>query len=72
MDPSFISSMMSCGGRPSTVHPTLCAVPKISRTVPLNSRAIDLGRIVRAIAKISSKLMLPLCLTKVKEINLEY
>lgn len=57
--------MISCAGRPSTVHPTLCAVPKISRTVPLNSRAIDLGRIVRAMARMSSNVMLPLCLTKI-------
>lgn len=66
IDPSFISSMISCGGRPSTVQPTLCAVPKISRTVPFNSRAIDLGLIVRAMDMMSSKVMLPLCLTEIR------
>lgn len=64
--PLFTSSMISCAGRPSTVQPTLCAVPKISLTVPLNSRAIDLGRITRAIEIISSNVILPLCLTKIK------
>lgn len=56
--------MISCGGRPSMVQPIFCAVPKISLHVPLNSRAIERARNVRAIAKMSSKVMLPLCLTR--------
>lgn len=58
-----MSSIISCGGRPSTVQPMFCAVPKISLAVPLNSRAIDRGRNVRAMVMISSNEMLPLCLT---------
>lgn len=40
-----------------------CAVPKISLAVPLNSRAIDRGRNVRAMLIMSSNVILPLCLT---------
>lgn len=61
--PLLMSSMMSCGGRPSIVHPMFWAVPRISLHVPLSSRAIERGRSVRAIARMSSKVMLPLCLT---------
>ena len=67
-----MSSMMSCGARESTVHPTLCAVPRISLTVPCNSRAIERCRIVRAIAKISSNVMLPLCFTTTKQISFKH
>lgn len=58
-----MSSMISCGGRPSIVHPMFCAVPKISLAVPLNSRAIERGRNVRAMVIMSSNVMLPLCFT---------
>lgn len=64
MAPELMSSMISCGGRPSTVQPMFCAVPKISLAVPLNSRAIERGRNVRAIEMMSSNVMFPLCLTK--------
>jgi hypothetical protein len=48
---------MSLGLRPSTWQPTLKAVPRISKTVPFNSRARDLlaPRMVRAMSKISSR-----------------
>lgn len=36
------------------VQPTLCAVPRISLTVPDNSRAMLRARIVLAMARISS------------------
>lgn len=39
-----------------------CAVPRISLTPPAKFFARDLERIVRAISKISSRVMLPLCL----------
>ena len=58
--PSRICSMRSCGSLPSTVHPTDCAVPKISRIVPERSRAPDRGLIVRAMEIMSSIVMLPL------------
>ena len=61
--PSRICSMRSCGSLPSTVHPTDCAVPKISRIVPERSRAPDRGLIVRAMEIMSSIVMLPLCET---------
>jgi hypothetical protein len=63
MAPEAMSSMMSWGARPSTVHPTLWAVPRISLMVPFNSRAIERGRITLAMLMMSSKVMLPLCLT---------
>lgn len=66
-----MSSMISCGGRPSTVQPMFCAVPKISLAVPLNSRAIDRGRNVRAMAIMSSNEILPLCLTVCKRASEE-
>ena len=47
---------------PSTVQPTDCAVPKISFTTPAKFLDIDLGRMVLAALKISSMVMLPLCL----------
>lgn len=62
-----MSSMMSCGGRPSTVQPMFCAVPKISLAVPLNSRAIERGRNVRAMLIMSSNETLPLCFTVEKK-----
>lgn len=60
---SLILSMISCGGCPSTVQPTDCAVPRISFTVPANLRAIDRGLMVLAISIIWSIVRLPLCLT---------
>lgn len=65
--PLLMSSIKSCGALPSMVHPTLCAVPRISLHVPCNSLAIDRGRIVRAIARISSNVIFPLCLTRNKK-----
>lgn len=62
MSPLSIASMMLWGGFPSTWHPTLYAVPRISLTVPLSSLAKDLKRIVRAISIISSRLTDLLCL----------
>lgn len=59
-----MSSIKSCGALPSMVHPTLCAVPKTSLIVPDNSRAMERGLIWRAIATMSSKVILPLCLTR--------
>ena len=55
--PSFTSSLISFGLLPSTWQPTLKAVPRISRTVPLSSFANDLfaPRIVRAMSMISSR-----------------
>ena len=55
--PAFTSSLMSFGERPSTWHPTLNAVPKISSTVPFNPLESDLlaPRIVLAISMISSR-----------------
>ena len=47
---------------PSTVQPTDCAVPKISLTTPAKFLDMDLGRMVLAALKISSMVMLPLCL----------
>lgn len=61
--PLEMSSMTSWGARPSMVQPTLCAVPSTSLQVPESSRAIDRGRITRAMLITSSKVMLPLCLT---------
>lgn len=60
--PSLISSITSCGGFPSTVQPTDCAVPKTSLTVPAKFLAIDLGLICLAMLRISSNEILPLCL----------
>ena len=62
--PEFMSSITSCGGFPSTVHPTLCAVPRISLQVPESSRAIERGLITLAMLITSSMVMLPLCLTR--------
>ena len=59
----LILSMTSWGCMPSTVQPTDWAVPRISLTVPTNSRAMERSRMVRAIFRISSNVMLPLCLT---------
>ncbi len=57
IEPSLMSSEMSLGLRPSTWHPTLKAVPKISSTVPFNSRARDLfaSRMTFAMSMISSR-----------------
>lgn len=60
--PALISSMRSWGGLPSTVHPTDWHVPKISLTVPLSVRDIDLDLIARAMETMSSNDKLPLCL----------
>lgn len=62
MSPFSIASLMTLGGLPSTWHPTLYAVPRISLTVPLRSFEKDLKRMVRAISIISSKLTDLLCL----------
>lgn len=72
MVPSLISSITSCGGFPSIVQPTDCAVPRTSFTEPDNCFAIDLGRICLAIATISSKERFPLCLTENKKKQLEF
>jgi hypothetical protein len=42
-------------------------VPKISLTVPMRYLDWDLVLMIRAIAMTSSKVMLPLCLTKQKK-----
>ena len=62
ISPLSMSSLTSFGLRPSTWHPTLKAVPRISLTVPFNSFAIDLYLIVRAIVMISSSVTDLLCL----------
>merc|ERR1719237_1206604 len=53
---------MSMGASPLTVQPTEKAVPSISKTVPSSLRAIERGRIVRAISMTWSSVMLPSCL----------
>lgn len=63
IEPSFISSITSCGFLPSIVHPTECAVPNTSLHVPPNDFAIERGLICLAIAIMSSMVILPLCLT---------
>ena len=63
--PSWIWTIKSCGALPSTVQPTECAVPRISRMVPVRSRAPDRGLMVRAMLIMSSMVMLPLCWTKI-------
>jgi len=60
--PESIPSMTSCGGRPSTVQPTLWAVPRISLTLPARFLERDFGRILRAMSMISSRGTLPECL----------
>ena len=62
MSPELIESMISCGGWPSIVHPTDCAVPRISFTVPAKVLASERGRMIRAMLKISSRGMFPVCL----------
>lgn len=62
ISPLSISSLTSFGLLPSTWQPTLNAVPRISLTVPFNSFASDLNRIVRAISMISSRDTDLLCL----------
>src|SRR5258706_12725508 len=62
MSPLLTWSMTSCGGWPSIVHPTDCAVPRISFTVPARVLASERGRITRAILIISSRGMFPVCL----------
>mmetsp|Transcript_5888 Transcript_5888/g.10613 ORF Transcript_5888/g.10613 Transcript_5888/m.10613 type:complete len:216 (-) Transcript_5888:90-737(-) len=62
ISPAAMSSLTSLGLRPSTLHPVLKALPRISLTVPFNSRAKDRGRMMRAMLMISSKGMLPVCL----------
>ena len=55
---------MSWGGSFSTVQPTLCAVPRISLTVPDNSieRDLSCALIVLASSMIVCKVKFPLCL----------
>merc|ERR1719383_1600195 len=60
--PLLMSSMMSWGARPSMVHPTDWAVPKISFMTPDSSLDLDLGCITLAALMMSSMEMLPLCL----------
>jgi hypothetical protein len=62
MSPESIFSMTLCGGWPSIVHPTDCAVPRISFTVPARVLASERGRMIRAMLRISSKGMFPVCL----------
>lgn len=62
ISPALMSSIRSCGGLPSMVHPTDWQVPKISLTVPLSWRDIERGLMVRAIAMMSSIDRFPLCL----------
>ena len=62
ISPASISSLISFGLRPSTLHPTLNAVPKISLTPPFKVLAKLLNFIVLAISIISSKGIFPLCL----------
>ena len=47
---------------PSTVQPTDWAVPRISLTTPARFLDMDLGRIILAALRMSSMVMLPLCL----------
>lgn len=54
ISPDSISSLTALGLRPSTWHPVLYAVPRISLTVPFSSFAMLLNRIVRAMLIISS------------------
>ena len=61
-EPSLIPSMTSWGSWPSTVQPTDWAVPRISLTTPARFFDMDLGLIILAAFKISSMVMLPLCL----------
>merc|ERR1712126_240297 len=60
--PLLMSSMMSWGARPSTVHPTDWAVPRISFMTPENSFDMERGLMIRAAPMISSMEMFPLCL----------
>lgn len=62
ISPASMASMTSCGGRPSMVQPTDCAVPRISFAPFASVFASDFDRIVRAISTISSNVMLPECL----------
>lgn len=55
ISPALTSSLISLGLRPSTWHPTLKAVPRISRTVPFSSLAKERLRMTRAISMISSR-----------------
>lgn len=52
--PLLMSSMMSWGWRPSTLHPTDWAVPRISLMVAESSLAKDCFRICRGMFTISS------------------
>lgn len=56
-------TMRSCGASPSTVQPTDWQVPRISLTVPLSSRDMERGRMMRAIPITSVIEMFPLCFT---------
>ncbi|CAM9947454.1 unnamed protein product, partial [Heterosigma akashiwo] len=62
MSPESMASWMSLGDWPLTVQPIEKAVPRISLQVPESFLAMDLGRIVRAISMIWSRVMLPSCL----------
>merc|ERR1719204_2668843 len=62
MSPLLMSSMISWGARPSTVHPTDWAVPRISFITPDNSFDLDLGLMILAALMMSSMEILPLCL----------
>ena len=66
ISPLLTASITSWGCWPSIVHPTLCAVPRISLTVPDNWRAILRGLIVRAMLITSSNVISPLCFTVIE------
>lgn len=70
--PSLISSILSWGWESSTVQPTDCAVPRISFTVPDRLRAMERCLIVRAISITWSMVILPLCLTTMKELVVKF
>lgn len=62
ISPASMASVIAVGLLPSTWHPTLKAVPRISFTVPSSDLEKDLWRIVRAISIISSSETDLLCL----------
>ena len=62
--PSLTVSIQSWECFPSTLHPTDCAVPSVSFTVPENFLAMEWGLMVRAMLYTSSGDMLPVCWTE--------
>ena len=59
--------MISWGLLPSTVQPTDWHVPRISLITPSSFRAIERGRIIRAMSTMSSMVKFPECLTENKK-----